>query len=283
MNQQDVLAGVVTYYPEKERLLENLSELIRQVDKIFIVDNGSENLSEMLESFPKEITSHLSVFYNEENLGIAQALANIMEYAKEQGFQWVLTLDQDSVIEPELVNRYCVAANLESCQDVGMFTCLIKDRNFEDAKYEQQDVEILDVPYCITSAAFTSVEKYFETSGYDEKFFIDCVDFDICYLLIEQGYRIARINYVGLYHEVGHGENRMFLGKQIVVYHHNPIRIYYLTRNTVWMHKKHPQVYTLAVTIKKLLAIFIRIVLYEKDKKEKINKFFKALADLKSY
>lgn len=283
MNQNNVLAGVVTYYPERERLLENLSELVRQVNKILIVDNGSEKLCEMIDSFPEEITSHLSVIYNGENLGIAQALGKIMNYAKEQEFKWVLTLDQDSVIEPELVKRYCEAANLEQCADVGMFTCLIKDRNFDDSKYEQQDADILDVPYCITSAAFTNVEKYFDTSGYDEKFFIDCVDFDICYLLSEKGYRVSRINYIGLYHEVGHGENRMFLGKPIVVYHHNPIRIYYLARNTVWMHKKHPQAYTTAVTVKKLLAIFIRIVLYERDKKEKIGKFFTALVDSKDY
>lgn len=283
MNQKDVLAGVVTYFPEKERLLENLSELVRQVDKILIVDNGSENLPEIIESFPEEITTHLSIVYNSANLGIANALAQIMDYAKENAFQWVLTLDQDSVIEPELVKRYCEVANLKQCQDVGMFTCLIKDRNFEDVKYEKQDVDILDVPYCITSAAFTNVDKYFDTSGYDEKFFIDCVDFDICYLLSEKGYRVSRINYVGLYHEVGHGENRNFFGKQIVVYHHNPIRIYYLTRNTVWMHKKHPQVYTTFVTIKKLLAIFIRIVLYESDKKQKLQKFIKALIDSKSY
>ena len=109
--------------------------------------------------------------------------------------------------------------------------------------------------------------------------FIDAVDFDICYSLRDKGYKIYRINYTGLYHEVGHGENKSFLGRKIVVYHQKPIRIYYFSRNMLLMHRKHKKLYTLRHMIKNELALLTRILLYEDHKKKKINAYFKGVRD----
>ena len=278
-----VMAGIVTFEPEIERLRQNIEELSKQVNFLLIVDNGSTNKRDIKELCKKIEGIHIDIFYYEYNMGIAKALKHIMDSAKENGFKWVLTLDQDSVIENGLIEQYLKAANEEKNQDVGMITCLIKDRNFEDKKYEFQKEWEKEIPYCITSAAFTNVSRYDKTSGYDEKFFIDCVDFDICFLLREAGYRIIRINYLGLIHEVGHGENKRFLWKKIVVYHQKPLRIYYLSRNTVWMWKKHKEHYNFIVMLKKQMALVVRIILYEDDKKGKLKKFLEGIKDSAKY
>ena len=273
----DILAGIVTYNPDIKRLKQNVSELLKQVKFLYIVDNGSNNI-EQIETLLSEICNiNVKIKKFENNLGIAAALKEIMDYSKSSQYKWVLSLDQDSVIEPGLVNEYLRASNNPKYQDVGMFTCLIKDRNFQDKKYEEQNQEVQEVPYCITSAAFTNVEKYNDTSGYDTSFFIDAVDFDICYSLREKGYKVCRVNYTGLYHEVGHGENRRFLWKSIVVYHQNPIRIYYFARNLKFMHRKHRQLYPVHFLIKSELALFARILIYEDSKKEKIKSFWNGI------
>lgn len=283
MNKVNAIAGVVTYNPDYIRLLQNLTELTKQIDNILIVDNGSKNIKEVMNQMPLELTEHLTIIYNSENMGIARALKQIMLYAKDTHYDWVLTLDQDSIIETGLIDKYYSAALQEENSDVAMFTCLIKDRNFEDNKYEYQHSEQINVPFCITSAAFTNVQKYFTTTGYDVDFFIDCVDFDICYLLRENGFRICRINYLGLYHEVGHGENRLFFIKKIVVYHQTPLRIYYLTRNTIWMHKKHLETFSYITMLKKLLALLIKIVIYEDEKVAKLKQFWRGIRDYRIY
>lgn len=279
---EDVLAGIVTYNPDITRLKENITKLLKQVQYIYIIDNGSSNISQ-IEKLILEEKKYIYLKKFERNLGIAKALKEIMNYSKEKNFKWVLSLDQDSIIEDGLVDRYIISSNLVECNNVGMFTCLIKDRNFEDKKYEEQDKKLIDVPYCITSAAFTNVDKYFKTSGYDVDFFIDAVDFDICYSLRDLGYRICRVNYVGLYHEVGQGENRCFLGKKIVVYHQKPFRIYYFARNLILMHKKHKRLYSFFRMIKSEVALLIRIILYEDSKKEKLDNFLKGIKDAKTY
>lgn len=268
-----VLVGIVTFNPDLQRLKDNINAVLVQAKHILIVDNGSDNFEDIERLFSDDIT----IIKNAKNQGIAKALRQIMEFGNKQGYIWVLTLDQDSIICSSLVKEYCKYVCRDDLQDVGMFTCLIKDRNFNDEKYEKQDTDVLEVPYCITSAAFTNVKKYFMTKGYDEKFFIDAVDFDICYSLREIGYRICRINMMGLYHEVGHGENRKFLWKEIVVYNHSPFRIYYMARNTVFMNRKHKNLFPWYMMIKKELTLLARILLYENCKQEKFNQFIKGL------
>ena len=174
-----------------------------------------------------------------------------MDYADAESYKWVLTLDQDSVIEPGLVDAYLKVANDPHYSNAGMLTCLIYDRNFKDEKYEVQDVPVIEVGYCITSAAFTSVEMYKKTSGYDRKFFIDAVDFDLCYSLRET----------------------------IVVYHSKPFRVYYMARNTIWLNKKHPKIFGKLTLVKKMLASLTRILLYEDHKVERLKFFWKGIYD----
>lgn len=291
--KDNIIVGIVTFNPEIVRLRENLIAVSKQVSSIVIVDNGSENFAGIETLIAKvallqdgvgnESGLRVKILRNEKNEGIAAALSKIMDYADKESYKWVLTLDQDSVIEPGLVDVYLNVVNDSKYADAGMLTCLIKDRNFKDEKYEKQDAPVIDVEYCITSAAFTSVKAYKKTTGYDKKFFIDAVDFDICYLLSEAGFKIYRVNHIGLYHEVGHGENRRFLWKTIVVYHQKPFRIYYLARNIVWLHKKHRRLYGFLKLTKKELALFTRILLYEDNRKEKMGSFWRGIGDGRTY
>ena len=269
MGKRIVLVGIVTYNPSIERLEDCINAISKQVEDIYVFDNGSQNIEE-IEMLLSRCSYNINLHKNGVNAGIATALARIMDYAYENHYEWVLTMDQDSVLQPGTISAYLEGSKLY--QDAGMFTCLIKDRNFVDEKYEKQNEAYKEVEYCITSASFINVTAYKMTPGYDEDFFIDCVDFDICYSLRSSGYKIYRVNHVGLLHEVGKGENRRFLWKKIVVYHENPLRIYYLARNLCKMHKKHKG-YTWLILLKKEAALLLRIILYEDNKKNKFKNF----------
>lgn len=272
---KDVLAGIVTYNPDINRLMSNIQAVINQVNEIVIVDNGSKNIKEIENTIPNDIKL---IKWN-NNKGIAPALREIMDYAISSCYSWVLTIDQDSIVQAGLIDEYLKYANRKTCGNVGLFTCLIKDRNFKDKKHEIQKKNVERVDSCITSAAFCSVEKYKTIDGYDSSFFIDCVDFDICYQLRDAGYDVCRVKFTGLLHEVGHGENRKFLIWTIVVYHHNEKRIYTLTRNGVYLWKKHPKIYGFHRMVKKHLAILVRILLYEERKIEKLKCFCRGIKD----
>lgn len=271
--KENVMAGIVTYNPDIDRLGECISAVIEQVNTIIIVDNGSDNVDAIQRIIPDSIILKRW----KKNKGIAHALKIIMRYAMKQKFSWVLTVDQDSVVQRGLVNEYLKYANREIYDNVALFTCLIQDRNFKDRKHEKQGAVIEKVKECITSGAFCNVEKYKKIDGYDTSFFIDCVDFDLCYQFRDIGYDVCRIRYLGLLHEAGHGENRMFLFWPIVVYHQDVERIYTLARNGIYLWKKHPNIFGLPIMLKKQMALFARIVLYEDGKLPKLKAFIHGL------
>ena len=230
----NVLIGIVTYKPDRARLQQCL-DAVRGWET-YIVDN------------------------TEHNVGIAAALRQIMAYAMEHGYDWVLTLDQDSVVLPGLLDAY--EAYLASAgSGIGALTCRIRDRNFEEAQ------PVGDVDWCITSGCLMSVEAYRRTAGYDADLFIDMVDADICFSLREAGYRIVRIPFDGLLHEVGHGK------KTVLGYSYNEPawRDYYMARNRILVAKKHGRP-VLREKVKNMRDILI-VLFFEDRKAQKIKEF----------
>jgi len=267
-----ILAGIVTYNPDIIRLKENIEAVINQVQSILIFDNASSNFQKISELV--ELYSTVTIIRSTDNLGIASALKEIMQYGERNSYDWILTLDQDSIVRENLIKTYKSYLNIKS---VGMLTCLIEDRNFKSEKIDLSEYE--EVPYCITSGSLTNVFAYNNVAGYDDDFFIDCVDFDICYQLREKKFKILRINYNGLLHEVGHGCNKKFLFENIVVYNESSLRRYYIARNTIWLSKKHPKLFPFYIAISKELKELIRILFYEKDRICKLKSWLIGIRD----
>lgn len=273
-----ILGGIVTYNPDILRLQENVTNLIDQVDYLYVFDNNSENFNEIREFFSK-YSERIYIYHSNINLGIAKALAEMMEFAKNRQFDWVLTADQDSVLDNSLVQEYLAAIKKYGKNDIGILTCLIKDRNFADPTVERQLDSIENVPICITAGAFMNVQNYFLTKGYDSELFIDLVDTDICFTLREKGFRILRINYLGLYQEIGKGENKQFLWKKIIVHHSSVFREYYMVRNMFFLHKRHTNLYNKRDLVKGLLLNLMIIVFYENNKGMRLAKFVQGVKD----
>ncbi|MBR1812213.1 MAG: glycosyltransferase family 2 protein [Lachnospiraceae bacterium] len=273
-----VLAGIVLYEPEEERLMENLAAVLPQVQHVLLVDNHSSCLSRIrarvVEQFGEE---RLMWLFLDENKGIAYALARIMDYACGQGFPWVLTLDQDSVCRPGLVEQYfCLTGQPE----IGQMGCRITDRNFTEPGLTEGDgAEYQEVPFVITSGSFMNVKWYQKTAGYDEKMFIDGVDVDISYALRKAGAKVIRIPFDGLLHEVGHGKPVKLLGKEYIAYQHSPERNYYIARNNQYLQRKYPTEFSRIHTFLYELRMELVIGLYEDQRWEKLKNRWKGIRD----
>jgi len=265
-----VLAGIVTYNPEMDRLQQNIGAIVSQVDFIVCVDNGSTNI----EDIRKIVTSKIKLIELRENLGIAAALNQILLFAKSNNYDWFITLDQDSVCMQGLIENYLHYKNIVN---TGILACSIQDRNFEIATNKIEEIE--EIEECITSASFCNTAALSEIGGFDEKMFIDSVDFDVCLNLRKHGYKIYKTGFVGILHEVGHGKNVKLLWKQRVVYNHSALRNYYMARNHIYMAKKYSKDISMIKTILKELESELLIFLYESEKLKKIRARHKGVLD----
>lgn len=270
-----IIAGVVLFNPDITRLNENIKSVINQIDKMVLIDNGSLNYKDIVNCI--EGYKKCKLIKNKSNLGIATALNQIVEYAYKQGCEWLLTLDQDSICQSHLLDYYKKYMYVEN---VALMSCNIKDRNFSLEEDKEWNGNFNYIKTCITSGSFLNIKKCIEVGGFDDKMFIDRVDTDMCYTLVEYGYKIIKVNYTGLLHEVGNKtRTKRICGKEVVIFNHSAFRSYYIIRNGIYFvrkHKKHINVRKTYLSVYRRILVF---VFFEDDKWNKFKASIRGLID----
>jgi len=266
-----ISSGIVTFNPDIKKLSINLSKLLEQVPFVIIVDNFSKNFNEIfnLVNSNKKV---LLVSQN-HNSGVAAALNIIMEKSKLLGFNWVLTLDQDSSIDHNTIRTFTTFLDIEK---IAIVCPLVVDLNigiFDNIS----NSEFQFVTQCITSSSLTSIDAWEKIGYFDEDLFIDEVDFDFCKRLIDNGYKILRTNKVKLSHEIGQAKKVKFFCLFKNVLNHGPTRKYYMARNIVYLSYKHRT--GLISSHFRVFKLFASVFLYENKKVDKLFNILKGILD----
>ena len=279
-----VLAGITLYNPNIDRLKENIDAIYSQVEEVVCVDNGSDDFKQIKQLLTSQYPE-IVVIQNQKNLGVAKALNQMFAYAKENGFDWVLTLDQDSVCPDNLIKVYReVVSRLNEFEDlrhVGILCPQTVDRNF-DSRTDYQEKYIL-VDKCITSASLTSVKTWETVGGFWEELFIDFVDHDFCARCKEHGIKILQLNDVQILHELGNGVHHNFLGRRVTALNHRPMRKYYMVRNWIIYMHVHKDVIEYKKERNSYRFFFLKTFLFEKQKLEKLKQMRKGRRDGKEF
>ena len=273
-----VCAGIVLYNPDIERLTMNIDAIGPQVDRIVFVDNASDNIDKVQEKFSGDDYIWIK---NDSNLGIARALNQLLEFADQNGYEWILTLDQDSICGDGFVQKLLSVVEDEAIAMVGP---LIIDRGIADADMSSgkslPDTE--DVRLCITSGCLTNVKVVLSIGGFNEWLFIDEVDREICLRLLLAGYRLVRVNTVRLKHEYGlKTVTRRILWKKVIYRNYTPVRVYYQTRNLVYMMRKYGREYTPRLFnrwVRLYFAFSVKLIC-EPDRITRLKAFVKGLRE----
>ena len=268
------IAGIVTFNPNIQRLKENIDSIMVQADKVLIVDNASINIDDIERLI--EPYENIIIFKYNKNKGIAEALNQIGSYALKHNCDWFLTLDQDSICYTDLIEKY----EQEKEKNIAIMTCNIEDRNMGSLEV---DCSSSYVDFCITSGSYVNTAIWHKLSGFDEVLFIDKVDTDYCYRSILNGYKIKRISYFGILHEVGTQSKRhRIAGKEFVVFNHAPIRCYYIVRNQIYFSRKHRKSLGFWGSIRYARTAWTRGIVYllfEHNKIKKLKSWIKGIID----
>lgn len=276
-----IVAGIVLYNPELKRLSENLKACMPQVDSVVLIDNDSKNVLEIQEILKSK--DKIALLKNKKNQGIAYALNQILDYAKEQDADFFLTLDQDSVMDREYVPKMIdkVSANCQ-LNRIGIICPQTADVNLPKEELKHGIELINDPKLVVTSGCLTNTEAATEIGGYNNNLFIDYVDVDFNERLLLAGYRIVRNNETILHHELGRSEYRRILGLKILVDNHNVVRRYYITRNRLWFSKRYFGTKGYLKERVKVFLTIVKILLFEDDKSKKVQAIHKGINDFKN-
>ena len=281
-----VAAIIVSYNPDKN-LLDSVNLLISQVEKIIIVDNGSiEEKRKDISSIKDIDNERIEIIFNEENLGIATALNIGVREALKQGFNWILTMDQDSKASKDMVEKmFEVYNNIDEKERKSILSIF---PNFVDERIQSiEENSVMNtyeyVDADITSGNLVKAEVFDKVGFFDDSLFIDLVDTDFCMRLNEKNIKMIKVRDAILYHSLGESQSvKSILGK-FNTSNHSALRRYYMTRNRFYIWEKYKDLnsFTLNRDKKLFKKEFIKIILGEKDKVNKIKMVFKGYKDYK--
>jgi rhamnosyltransferase len=284
MELSKIAAVVVLYNPDQEHVLENIQFCSSQVLHTFLIDNSDAPDV----GFVRQLKNlqNATYIWNNGNEGIAHALNVGALRAQESGYEWLLTLDQDTALPLQFVqNMHEGSMPLPSTQ-IGLLAPAYQDSPtmaIED-QGEQGAVEARPVLFTMTSGNLINLQSHRLVGGFMKELFIDHVDHEYCLRLNANGYKVYEIPSVTLKHKPGK-EKRFGLRPVSFKYaSHNPVRLYYFCRNgfkvAMLYDKQFPRFRRFFRNL--LVKEIIKILFFENDKITRMQMIFKGYRDFKT-
>jgi rhamnosyltransferase len=271
------IAATVILYNPSEIVLNNIGSYIESVEKLYVVDNSEVISTSMIES---NVHSDKVVYIHDgENKGIAARLNQVCDRAKQDQYQWLLTMDQDSSFSEGMLNDYLNCLNaFEGAQVVSMFGV-----NYTDDRLVEEKCHPTDVNHLITSGSILNLKLWSTIGKFDEDLFIDEVDYEYCLRSVLQGFRIIEFSNIFLDHSLGQVSQHLSFKtiERTSRVLHSPERLYYITRNFLYVqsrfHNSFPE------EIKKRKKVFLNRIknnlLYNKARVEVLKFIIKGAVD----
>lgn len=262
------LAGcVILYNPDKD-VIRNIESYIKSLEKLYIIDNQN---GEFITNELKNKYDNVEIIKHSENMGIAYSLNEVLSLCQNE-YTHLLTMDQDSCFDIGIMDKYKKAIpsfDWEKTLGVGP---KILDYSTPPKCSDLSYQETMGV---ITSGNIISVKNAINIGGFDEKLFIDEVDYDFCYRGILKNYKVYIYN-SGIYlkHSLGNMIERFFIYRTLKCMNHNYIRKYYIMRNRFYVYKKYHAInekFFVKNYLKANARLIFDILFFEEDKFRKLK------------
>ena len=280
----DVCAVITTYRPDSA-FVDRVSRITSQVGLVVIVDDGesAENVSSLQAWFGDD--PHIVLIHNPMNRGIATALNNGVTTAINRGFQWILTLDDDSVVSPAMVQRLLMHLRRASNgKPLGLIGMSFSHLDTPDARLRQPaegKPALIDKRHIITSGSLFCVSTYTAVGPFREEFVIDWVDYDYCLRARAKGFRVVKTAEIGFAHRIGNPTVGRLFGIPVQIDRHSASRLYYWFRNSVVLAVEYlwtDPLFAGAILIAHLKMLWL-IIWFGPDKNSKLLSAFRGIVD----
>jgi rhamnosyltransferase len=232
------LCGVVILYYPDEAVVERIRTYHQPLQQLFIIDNSDKANRSLLKPLLNQ--QNITYLHDGSNEGMAKRLNQAATLARAAGFDWLLTMDQDSFFDQDVLQNYidCAFA-LEYADQVAMFGIEHDKQLFKKDK----QCSALETTFLITSGSIVNLSLWPIIGGFNEALFIDHVDEDYCFRSLLKGYKIIKLDSFLLQHAIGVPSFHRSLKslKATARSLHSPVRLYYMVRNFLYMRKQYSQ------------------------------------------
>lgn len=269
------VAMMVTWYNPNDENINNISEYLKFVDKLYIVDNSSVNNKKLIKNSKK-----IEYILNMKNLGIATALNIAANKAIDDGYDFLVTMDQDSFLSKDNYDDMVNYINNNDMTNIG----IVSPYHDIETNRRKPTTDVEEVLEVMTSGNFLNLDIYKKVGGFKDWLFIDDVDIEYCLNLNKSGYKVIRLNNVKMNHKLGNTKVYKILNKRFIVSNHNAIRRYYMFRNMYYILEMYkdtfPEYCEFLYHVQKGQIRYV--ILFEHDKINKLKAMRKGYIDYKN-
>jgi rhamnosyltransferase len=225
------IAGVVIlYHPDIEQLSDNIQTYLNGLKQLYVYDN-SESKTPGLEEALLKLHPSIQYHYFNANEGIAKRLNQAIAQATLNQYDFLLTMDQDSSFKNGDFDKYKLSIQSSGDSNVAQFGVNCQP-DFTLPKDEPEEALTL-----ITSGSILNVSLAKHVGPFNEDLFIDFVDAEFSYRVIQNGYINLMFSNIVLNHALGTLVEGRGLGnfKKSMRIIHAPTRVFYIVRNGLYL------------------------------------------------
>ncbi len=261
-----IIGVVTTYFPDFKKLQANISTYLEQLDYLFIWENTPKEKSRVAAFFKGQ--EKIIIRTTGDNEGIAKDLNTITQWAIEHGYEYGLTMDQDSAFQPGDFPKYLDIVSQNDQNNIGLWTPAYKNTGSKS---------LLEKEITMTSGSIVKTSIIKVCGFFSEDLFIDLVDSEYCFRIRKNGYRIIQASPIVLKHQLGYKKVNKW---GIVTINYSALRTYYIVRNWFLVYRQYPEQLLAACGPKRkfytytLLYRSVKIILFEDHKIDKLKALF---------
>jgi rhamnosyltransferase len=261
-----IIGIVVLYYPEKD-VVNNIFSYLPFLDSLILWYNSPiEEIKEsLITNLPPE--SKLIHMGTGTNAGMGKALNAAVQYAQENDFTHILTMDQDSRFEEGAFSNYI--QQVASVQDDAVMA-------FSPNTFQMETPD-----WFITSGTIHPLSVFDKIGLFREDFFIDAIDTEYSFRIKKYNYKTLHFLNIHMDHRMGNVIVTPFLWGKLTTPNYSAVRTYYIVRNYIVLRRLYDNRFQFFP--KCLTSYFlwrpINILLVEKDKWNKLKKILLGILD----
>lgn len=267
------IAGtIILYNPNLAEVIQNILSYLDYIDKLFIIDNTERNDTD--ENYAKILSSNLAsnkfdYFAFNENLGVGKALNLAIEISVVEGYDFLLTMDQDGFFQSKEARIFFDQFRQNEQKEMAIYSPVHSNNKLSNYKIGRKAY------ITMTSGNILNVKIAHSLGGFREDFFIDQIDHYFCLLAQKHGFNILFSEAI-LDHSLG--ETKKLLGRNLIL--HSLIRFYYFVRNGFVTKKDFPEFSFFF--FRRVCKELIKLCLIEYKGKQAIQMLYKGITDYKA-
>ncbi len=270
------LAVVILYNPDSKECAQRIMRYLPYIDELVIWDNTeseNSNQTKILNNISSDERKKIEWVGNYKNEGIAIPVNYAFRKVLDEGFSFVMTMDQDSSWE----NADLYIKNVKSIllKEKGTILCPNVEGRFIT------DGTAKEVETFITSGTVFSADIIRKIGMYDERFFVDALDWEYSMRAKRHQVKINVLTDCALHQNFGY-PLKSKIGN-IVSSNYSAKRTYYIVKNHIMLYRLYKnelsKVQKTIIFRCYIISRFFKILFIEGDKFNKMSAICRGMND----